>query len=153
MCVIQFNVTFNVISALSWWYLLVADIVLPHWNAISQAHWYSIPPGCILESTMGKPSIFPWPVECRVLSKEASSTIFQSLEPTTSHTPGKRSTTSCSSSTKSLVWSGQELNPQPPIHQASALLLDHWVWSRDWMEIGITYMCYLSHSHVSNYNR
>ena len=37
LCVIQFNITFNLIYVISWQGLLVADIVLPHWNAISQA--------------------------------------------------------------------------------------------------------------------
>ena len=32
--VIQCNFTFNIISVVSWWWLLVADIALPHWNAI-----------------------------------------------------------------------------------------------------------------------
>ena len=42
-CVIQSNITFNIISVISWRCLLVADIVLPHLDAISQAHLYSIP--------------------------------------------------------------------------------------------------------------
>ena len=102
VCVIQFNVIFNSFSVISWRCLLVADIVLPHLNAISQAHWYSIPPSHILKSTMGnRPCDLDLSFKCRALSKEASSTI--------------------------LVWPGRESNPRPPAHQASALPLDHQV--------------------------
>ena len=56
--VIQLNVTFNIIWVGSWWCLLVADMVLPHLNTISQAH--SIPTGHILQLTSGKLSLLPW---------------------------------------------------------------------------------------------
>ena len=36
-CVIWFNFNINVILVVFWWCLLVADTVLPHWNAILQA--------------------------------------------------------------------------------------------------------------------
>ena len=36
VCVIQFNITFNIISVISWWCLFVADIVLQHVNAVLQ---------------------------------------------------------------------------------------------------------------------
>ena len=50
--------------------------------------------------------------KCRVLSKEASSTIFK----------------------ESGTWSSRELNQRPPAHQASALPLEHCVRSPYWYD-------------------
>ena len=105
VCVIQFNVTFKGISVISCRCQLVADIVLQHLKAISQAHWYSIPPSHSLQLTMGKPTKCRQvylSFKCRVLGKEASSTCttfkvfgmaWPGIKPMISHTPGECSTT------------------------------------------------------------
>ena len=97
--VIQINVTFSAISIISC--LLVADMVLPHLNAMSQAHWYSIPPGHILLLTMGKPTIFPWSNPLMLTTKQRSAKshsqingmTWLGIKPETPCTPGERSTT------------------------------------------------------------
>ena len=101
VCKIQFNITFNSISVMLWRCLLVADIVLPYLNAISQAHWYIIPPVTFYSRQWGDhPYVFYLSFKCRVLSKEASSTIFKvfgmtrpGIEPMTSCTLGQCTTT------------------------------------------------------------
>ena len=115
VCVIQFNVTFNSISVISWRCLLVADIVLPHLKAISQVYWYSILPGHILQSTTGTDHLsLIYPLNAERLARRHQVQFLRSL-----------------------VWPGQELNPQPPTHQASALSLDHWVQVLSFVEVCI----------------
>ena len=98
---IQFNITFSVTSTMSGWCLHVADIILPHWNAIM--HALIMAPHLVTfysRQRVNRPCVLDLSFTYRALSKEASSTILKvfgmtrlRIEPTTSHTPGERSTT------------------------------------------------------------
>ena len=103
LCVIQVNVTFNVISVISWWCLLVADMGLPHQKAMSQARWCSIASQSVTFYSweqVNRTYFLGSPFNCWVLNKEAPSTIFTvfsmiwpGIELTTSRKSDEHSTT------------------------------------------------------------
>ena len=75
--------------------------MLPHLNATSQAHSYSIPPITFYSQLWGsRPHLIDLTFKCEALNKKASITILKifdmaqpGIEPTASYTPGERSTT------------------------------------------------------------